>query len=275
MRRKGKRRFLHLPWVAWLAIAIAAACAGLLRLANHFSEATVPDSGELKAAIVDQLYTLEPNQDFIQQTKQKLESHGFHVDVYQGDEVTVGLYKRLPLGNYQIIILRTHSGILSSTIMGDVVTTAHTYLFTDELYDKTHYAREQLLDEVLRANISEDYHDVFAVGAKFVAGSMQGRFPRTIIVAMGCTTTYSTDLAKALTDRGASVFLGWDGPIRLDYVDQATPVLLDSLFSNVSIEEAMAETIKVAGPPPDYVAHLKLYPSGVADKTIQELMSTS
>jgi len=56
----------------------------LLPACNHAHNSP---TNSLKAAIIDQLYVLQPNQDFIEQTTQELEDYGFEVDLYQGDEV--------------------------------------------------------------------------------------------------------------------------------------------------------------------------------------------
>jgi len=57
-----------------------------------------------KAAIVDQLYSLQPKQDFIQQTTQELEDYGFGVN----------LHSRLPGHGYEVIVFRADSGLLGS-----------------------------------------------------------------------------------------------------------------------------------------------------------------
>ena len=44
---------------------------------------------EAKAAIIDQLYILQPNPAFIHDTTQKLEDFGFEVDVYRGDAIAL------------------------------------------------------------------------------------------------------------------------------------------------------------------------------------------
>jgi len=55
-------------------------------------------------AIVDQLYVLQPKQDFIQQATQELEDYGFGVDLHSG----------LPGHGYEVIVFRVHSGLLGS-----------------------------------------------------------------------------------------------------------------------------------------------------------------
>ena len=99
---------------------------GLTSCSGH-SEAS-PDS-EAKAAIIDQLYCLEPNQVFIDETTEILEACGFEVDVWQGEEVTVNLYRELPKYGYELIIFRAHSGIMYYVENSEVITKETTYLF--------------------------------------------------------------------------------------------------------------------------------------------------
>jgi hypothetical protein len=62
-----------------------------------FNSCTQPEpSVDPKAAIVDQLYALEPNQFFIDKTTTALQNNGLTVDYYHGDEITVDFYRKLP-----------------------------------------------------------------------------------------------------------------------------------------------------------------------------------
>ena len=79
------------------------------------------------------------------------------------------------------------------------------------------------------ARISEHYPWVFAIGAEFVTRSMEGQFTNTAIIMMGCSCLYLDDLAKAFIQKGASTYLGWDASVGLDYVDEATPILITNL----------------------------------------------
>ncbi|GAI41148.1 unnamed protein product, partial [marine sediment metagenome] len=94
------------------------------------------NSGEprLKAAIVDQLYLLEPNPAFIDQAKAYLETSGFEVDIYQGEEVSVKFYRELPKYGYKLIIFRAHSGLMQRQEDSQVMVKEATYLFTGEAY---------------------------------------------------------------------------------------------------------------------------------------------
>jgi hypothetical protein len=256
------------PSVTWLFILVLV-IVWLVSL-PACNQADDSSGNSLKAAIIDQLYNLQPNPDFIQQTTQELEDYGFEVDVYQGDEVTVNFYRELPSYGYDLIIFRAHSGLLGSE--GEVI--ARTCLFTNEPYSQTRHVTEQLTEQLAMARISEHYPWVFGIGSKFVSQSMEEEFDNTVIIMMGCSCLYLEDLATAFIDKGASTYLGWDASVGLDYVDEATPVLVTNLCAKrMTITEAVYETMAEVGADPDYHAWLKYYPAASGSQTIRELMS--
>ena len=255
-----------------LRVIICLALIGLVLFIGCFEEPTV-EAG-VKAAIVDQLYVLEPNQDFIDQAKAHLEAYGFEkVDVYQGEEVSVRFYRELPKHRYKLIIFRTHSGLMQRQEDSQAVVKEETYLFTGETYSKTKYVREQLTDQMLPAKMVEDYPSVFAVNAKFLLASMSGRFEDTVVIMMGCGTTYLSDMAGAFVIKGASSYIGWDSGVALGYVDEATVVLLQNLFvEELTVAEAVAGTMAQEGADPSTGAKLRYYPKESGDQTIKELI---
>ncbi len=231
------------------------------------------DSGA-RAAIVDQLAILQPNQAFLDQATAELESYGFEVDVYQGEEVSVKFYRELPKYGYKLIIFRAHSGLMQRGEDSQVVVKKATYLFTAEAYKQTKYVREQLDDQMLPAEMVEDFPLVFAVNSKFVIESMEGRFQDTVIIMMGCSGAYLGDMAAAFVLRGASTYLGWDSSVGLGYVDQATADLITNLCDKrMTIERAVAETMAEIGPDPDWGAGMKFYPAESGSQTLAELIA--
>ena len=105
-RRKPLKR--SLPWFLWLAIGLAiVAVVALARISPTNETAGLNDSGEFKAVIIDQLYAFDqPNQEFVREITDTLESYGFKVD----------LYWRLPERGYKFIILRTHAGVIEGQV---------------------------------------------------------------------------------------------------------------------------------------------------------------
>jgi hypothetical protein len=234
-----------------------------------------PDSGT-RAAIVDQLAILEPNQAFLVQMTAELEACGFEVDVYQGEEVNVKLYRELPKYGYKLIIFRAHAGLLKGEENSEVVgVKSETYLFTAETYKQTKYVREQLEDQLLPAEMTADFPLVFAVNSKFVLESMEERFDNTVMIMMGCSCIYLEDMAAAFTLKGASTYLGWDGSVGLGYVDRATADLITNLCTErMTVERAVTETMAGIGTDPEWGAELKYYPRESGGKTIGELIGT-
>ena len=230
--------------------------------------APVPESGA-RAAIVNQLYNAQPNPLFISRTTEALEAYGFEVDLYQGDEVTVDFYRKLPAYGHKLIIFRVHSGLLSKE--GEMA--EGTWLFTDEPHSRTKYVNERLARRIVKARTAENKPWVFAVGSEFVTNSMECRFNDTVIIMMGCYCLYFDDLAQAFAKKGASVYFGWDSNVGLAYVDQATINLIDNLCrKDMTMKEAVDKTMAEIGPDPDWGAQLRYFPTESGDKTIRELI---
>ncbi|MGA2670364.1 MAG: hypothetical protein ABSF21_02955, partial [Dehalococcoidia bacterium] len=229
-------------------------------------------TGKLKAAIVDQLSSFQENEAFITNVTSELENYGFEVDLYQGDNITVDFYRGLSGRGYKLIVFRAHSGLLGE----DEEVYYKTTLFTNENYTTTSHVTEQLDDRLVMASVGAGYPMVFGIPPKFISESMKGKFDNTVIIMMGCSGIYLTDLAEAFIGKGASAYLAWDGSVELDYVDEATAYLIGQLCSeNATIKEAVDSTMSVIGTDPKHGAELKYYPyypSGTGDKTLEELI---
>ena len=267
---KGKPRFGRFPWFLWLAIGLGIIAVVAFVLTRPESESVIfPHTDGLRAAIVDQLYSRQPNQAFIEQTTQELKDYGFEVDVYQGDDVTVDLYRQLPSYGYKLIIFRVHSGLL----VGEEDVTDITWLFTSEPYSRMRYFFQQLRGQVTHATIREDAPEVFAISAKFITNGMENQFTNTVIIMMGCAGFYSEDLAQAFIQEGASTYMAWNVSVGLSYVDDATTALVEKLcLKELTIAEAVAETMKEKGPDPSFGAVLQYYPPASANKTLRQLI---
>jgi hypothetical protein len=233
------------------------------------SESRNDNNAQLKAAIIDQLYTLQPNQAFIDQTVEVLNDYGFEVDVYSGNEVTVDLYRKLPSYGYKLILFRAHSGIMGSE--GQLI--KRTFLFTSEPYSETEHFKEQLLDQLAKARIDENHPFLFAISTKFIDRSMEGQFAHTAIIMMGCSCLYIDDMAQAFIKKGASTYIAWDASVSLSYTDGAIAALVEKLCSEgLTVGQAVAETMNEKGLDPDYRAVLKYYPPQSGDKTLSQLI---
>jgi len=110
----------------------------------------------------------------------------------------------------------------------------------------------------------------FAIAPEFVKSSMEGRFENTVIVMMGCNGLTYTPMAEALIQRGALVYIGWNLPVSIDYVDNATMHLLNGLIAEgKNILGAVMDTREAVGPDPTYDAELVFYPMSSQNEKIQ------
>jgi len=201
-----------------------------------------------------------------------MEDAGFEVDVYGCESVTVDFYRILASIGYDLIIFRTHSGILMNAsgqpIPGDPV-----FLFTAEEYNPNKHIPLLLNDLVAPANPWDTETFYFAISPKFVRETMQGQFYDTVIIIDGCHGLYSTTLADALIERGASVIISWDEKVTAPHMDSVTIYLLNELLNKgKTLDEAIEETGNVFGPDPTGGV-LSYYPSVAGNSSIWGLLT--
>jgi hypothetical protein len=257
------------PLFRLLLVLAAAGTLAMVSFSCRGSPATSNLAGSPRAAIIDQLYSLQPNADFTRLVTNSLEKAGYRVDCFKGDEITVDFYRRLPGYNYRLIIFRAHAGLLG----GQGQALPWTCLFSNEPYSETAHINEQLSDRLAKARTDEGHPWVFGIGNRFVARSMEGQFNRTVIIMMGCSTLYVDDLARAFIEKGAAAYLGWDATIGLDYVDDATIDLVHGLLGyQLSIQDSSAQVLKDNGPDPTWGAGLKYYPLSAGKETLSGLL---
>jgi hypothetical protein len=228
---------------------------------------------EFKAAIIDQLYLRQPNPEFIAKAKTLLESQGLKVDIWQGHDITVDFYRKLPSMGYSFVLLRVHSGTLME--LGDnntAVEMPYTYLFTAEKYSTTRYVTDQLADKVSYAIMEEDTPEVFAVNSEFIK-SAKGTFDNTFILSMGCESYRHDDLQKAFLAKGSSVYIGWSDVVTLEHVDKVTLALLQAYCSgNLTIQQGVESVTSGLGVDPYFGSYLKFSPSASGSRTLKEIL---
>ena len=138
--------------------------------------------------------------------------------------------------NYKIVVIRTHGAENTNNVV----------LFTGEKYTEDKYVQEQLFGQVQKAApllerafhvdgdsssdwiivndtyrylvspakpVDETKNEFFAISPKLVSHAMNGKFDDTIFLLGGCNTLSNPSLAKSLTDRGASMVVGWDDTV--------------------------------------------------------------
>jgi len=244
----------------------------VILLPSSCGNSTGNGGGVLKAAIVDQLYVLQPDPSLIEEATRMLESAGFAVDVWQGNDITVDFYRRLASLGYRFILFRVHSGILLELEGDKVVELENTYFFTAEEYTSTRYVTDQLADKVSYAIMEENFPQVFAVNSEFFRG-VKGSFDHTVILAMGCESYRYNDMPEVFMGKGASAYIGWSGVVSLEHTDEATLDLLENLCNgNMTIAQSVSNTMADIGHDPYFDSYLKYYPEGSGSQTLKELV---
>lgn len=259
--------------VIGLAISIALVV-GLFRFVA--SESSEP-AGPPTAAIIDQASLTQPNPALAESASTILERAGYSVDYYPGEQVTVDFYRDLPTLGYDLLIVRTHSGLYL-----DGIRTDEAFLFTSEPYSQTEHLDDQRARRLIKASYyteglsvdldppdppagrisSWDVPYFFGIPVEFIRSSMRGSFDHTTIILMGCNGLTTNALAKAFVDRGASDVMSWDGLVSARHTDAATEELLTLLLdSGLSVEDAVAQTMDTLGPDPEYGSVLRSYSS--------------
>ncbi len=198
-----------------------------------------------KAAILDQLYDDFPNESFQNKATEYLEAAGYQVDLYTTDEITVDFYKKLPLMNYEFIVLRTHGG---PGLEGGSTT-----LTTGEKFRENKHLKE-ILNEQIGASIpiirmteikgqSDEVileNSYFDINSKLVDNAMEGRFSDTVLVIGGCSALNSTVLAESFVSRGVSSVVGWNGLVGDRDNDRITLAFLKEVLVNeIEIDDAV------------------------------------
>jgi len=213
---------------------------------------------EKKALIIDGLSTTHENKTFwwTVQAKLKHENYTTHYCQGGGASDTVNYYRDLPTKGYEIIILRVHSAINLEN--GELA------IFTNEKWSDTKasttYLNDIINDRLARVRVEENSTSYFGITPNFVK-AMNGRFENTIIIMMGCDGMKTQSLAEAFIQKGAKVYIGWDGPVVPEYIDVATIELLEHLvLEKQTVSHAIEKTVEEVGRDPYYQSTLRYYP---------------
>lgn len=211
------KKLVAVPIISVTIIVLASIVAfTLLQTSSKFS---------LKAAIVDQLEEHFQNATFKETVTRILTDAGFNVTYYESKAVSIGFYEELAKQNYGIIILRAHSALRNDSSTVD--------LFTSERFSNQSYQQmwsKGFLSEGKYLFEPDSSNTYFAVTSKFIE-NLDGRFPRSIVIAMGCwSLKLGTDqLAQAFIDKGAEAYIGWSNLVLPKDTDQETATLLEKL----------------------------------------------
>ena len=196
----------------------------------------------LKAAIVDQLSEHFSNATFITRATNLLTNAGFNVSYFSSENVTVPFYRELVEGDYGIIIFRAHSAMRVNAPIVD--------LFTSEIYRENGYPEYSGLlskAEYLVPLGQEKGQFYFAITPDFV--ERFGRFPKSIIIAMGCSSLNVSGMAEAFISRGAKAYVGWTNIVLPNDTDHETAKFLDMFLGK---NKTLATSIEATYPPHNY-----------------------
>jgi len=229
-----------------------------------------PTGSLMKAAIVDQIGLWHPNRGFIERASRYLTEAGFDVEVYEGEEVTIELYKTLPTKGYRLIILQTHSSSDLQLPDGTISSANPVFLCSSEPYGERKYFYEQMTNQVRGVELPYESSIVlFSIGPKFVRQSMAGHFDDALIIIGGCQGLSTLHLAEALIGRGASAVISWDGWVDLSHNDEAIVRLLQALIADrLTVGQAVERTMSEVGPDPTYGSVLTYFPQERGGHTI-------
>jgi hypothetical protein len=226
-----------------------------------------PGQGAHRAILIDSLSQTDPDPFFISNVTQTLSSAGYSVDYYGPSQVTVDLFRNLPLAGYSIVIFRTHTATGPSEPPGQNIV-------THQPYTTSQYSLEQLTNLVTEAVVRPG-DKFFAITPNFISGETPGigGFHGALIIQMGCSTLEARpDLATAFFGRGASAFVGWNGVVSSYYTDISTENFLSTLMHGKTLQEAVAST---NGPDPDFGGQLTyIDPSSVSQQLLINQITT-
>jgi len=226
-----------------------------------------------RAAIVDGLLHY-PNQMFLEEAEEILCDGGYDVDLIPSEEVTVDLYRRLPSLGYGFIVLRVHCGPLIRRLPDGTVISEGTVLFTAEAYDPGRYVQYQLNGQLARARITARPDEAyFAVPPWFFEECSIGGFDDAIVVLDSCYGFYVEAplmMAEAFVEKGAEVFIGWDGEVQPGHSDEAALALLRALCRDgLTVEEAVERVMEEVGPDPYFGSIMLYHPREAGDHRLR------
>jgi hypothetical protein len=208
-----------------------------------------------------------------------LETAGFNVTYYPGENVTLDFYKNFAWQDYGLIVLRVHSAIIYG--LGDNKSLC---LFSSELLNESKFNTPSApyYEDVLDHRVVEAYFNeteqkegiiYFAIAPGFI--EKYATFHNTVVIIMGCDGLKYNTTAGVFIYRGAKVCIGWDGFVSTSHTDNATTCLLQHLAQGDTVEEAVNKTMSEVGSDKLYNSSLKYYPQPAGSYTIQYALGIS
>jgi len=180
-----------------------------------------------------------------------LKKAGYEVTIYNGSDVNVELFKKLPSMGYTLIIMRLHGGRIQQPI-GLFIGSG---IFA-EPFSEGKYQYEYSSGYFLRGASYVGGKEFFVITPAYISEKLEGRFQDTSIIILSCYSMWDHALASAFLGRGASVFVGIDQKVEVQYIDNAGLELVKNIAEGINIEEAVTKTMDKIGPDPSTGAKL-------------------
>jgi hypothetical protein len=99
---------------------------------------------------------------------------------------------------------------------------------------------------------------------------MKGTCKDALVIMMGCEGLNNTKMAQAFIEKGAKAYISWKGSVSASHTDTATINLLQHIITEKqTINQAVENTMKEAGPDPIYKSLLTYYPLEAGEQTIE------
>ncbi len=251
--------------------AIAAVVMSLIVVVAFFIfQSTMPTPEpkfSMKAAIVDQLGNEFPNKDFNETglVANILKDRGFTVSYFKSQDVNVTFYRKLASSDYGVIVLRCHAALRLGQTLVD--------LFSSERYSYDAYSQWQDDGWLTKADyIYSPGQSYFAITYKFIE-NLDGTFPKSIIIAMGCNSlnSTSTETAQAFINKGAIAYIGWTGMVDASHTDAQTVKLVQALFFD---NESLADAVDpMQSTDPTYGSQMNFLPGTAGNLTVASLIA--
>jgi len=259
-----KQPFAHKKLLIAMIILIALVLSALL-FSRVLLSAPAPRFS-LRAIIVDQLSSEFPNPVFGSNgtVANDLKSAGFDVSYVASNAVNVDFYTRLAQGDYGIIIVRAHSAMRVDSSTVD--------FFTSEAYSSSKYGSYQQDGRVTVGSYSWRPGEYFFAVSPELIRNLDGTFPKSIVVAMGCDGLNSSalEMADAFINKGALAFTGWNGLVGPDHTDNETLKFLDNFLVE---NKTLSKSVRSTALDPDYLSVLGFYPSSAENLTKNDLLA--
>ncbi|MHC1627874.1 MAG: hypothetical protein ACXQTI_03475 [Candidatus Nezhaarchaeales archaeon] len=246
-RKRSKKNILLLLLFAVLIVG-AASYFGFYGLSQ---DAETKTTIQKKAAIIDGLSEDVPNPSLINEMSNLLKSSGYEVTVFNGSEVNVELFKNLPNMGFTLIIMRLHGGRIRQPIGLFIGSGIFAEPFSEGKYEYEYYS-----GYFLKGVAYIGGKEYFVITPAYVSEKFEGRFPGSTIIILSCYSMWDQVLASSLIEKGASIVVGIDHKVDVQYLDKVGLELVKQISQGASIEEAVSKTMEKIGPDPSTGARL-------------------